>query len=186
MTHRADVARGRDVVARWCALAEQRLEYLTELFETGRWRRYHSEIAFLENIQEAKAAVEIWRSLATREATPDNHAVEISWLGRPWSKLPPVDMFRDQVLLFTPQKTPIRAESPPRAISMSAEAKQVCSDDAPSAPVSSDAAADPGPSLALDPIVDPAFDSALDPVMDRLTRDIAAIAERYPLLRNVM
>jgi hypothetical protein len=69
---------------------------------------------------------------------------------------------------------------------MSAEAKQVCSDDAPSAPVSSDAAADPGPSLALDPIVDPAFDSALDPVMDRLTRDIAAIAERYPLLRNVM
>jgi hypothetical protein len=34
--------------------------------------------------------------------------------------------------------------------------------------------------------VDPAFDSALDPVMDRLTRDIAAIAERYPLLRNVM
>jgi hypothetical protein len=26
----------------------------------------------------------------------------------------------------------------------------------------------------------------LDPVMDRLTRDIAAIAERYPLLRNVM
>ena len=43
MTHRLDVARGRDVVARWCALAEQRLEYLTELFETGRWRRYHSE-----------------------------------------------------------------------------------------------------------------------------------------------
>ena len=62
------MARGRDIVARWCNLAEQRLEYLTELFETGRWRRFHSERAFLENIQEAKAAVEIWRDLLTREA----------------------------------------------------------------------------------------------------------------------
>jgi uncharacterized repeat protein (TIGR03809 family) len=186
MTHRADVARGRDVVARWCALAEQRLEYLTELFETGRWRRYHSEVAFLENIQEAKAAVEIWRCLATREATPDNHAVEISWLGRPWAKLPRVEMFQDQLHRLMPQKAPSLAESLPRDISIAAETKQVCSDDAPSAPVSTDPAAGPGPNPALDPIVDPAFDSALDPVMDRLTRDIAAIAERYPLLRNVM
>ncbi len=34
------------------------------MFETGRWRRYHSELAFLENIQEAKRAVQIWRALA--------------------------------------------------------------------------------------------------------------------------
>ncbi|WP_338698500.1 TIGR03809 family protein [Bradyrhizobium sp. 26S5] len=61
MTHRTDVARGQQIVARWCNLAEQRLEHLTELFETGRWRRYHSEQAFLENIREARAAVEIWR-----------------------------------------------------------------------------------------------------------------------------
>ena len=65
MAHPTDVARGRDIVARWCNLAEQRLEYLTELFETGRWRRFHSEVAFLENIQEAKAAVETWRDLLT-------------------------------------------------------------------------------------------------------------------------
>src|SRR5258706_10842551 len=82
MTHRADVARGRDIVARWCALAEQRLEYLTELSETGRWRRFHSELAFLENIQEAKIAVETWRGLLMREASCDNSAVDISWLGR--------------------------------------------------------------------------------------------------------
>ena len=74
MTHRIDVARGRDIVARWSALAERRLDYLTELFETGRWRRFHSEVAFLENIQEAKAAVETWRDLLTREASPDNSA----------------------------------------------------------------------------------------------------------------
>lgn len=55
----------RDVAARWCALAEQRLEHLSEMFETGRWRRYHSELAFLENIQEAKRAVQTWRALAT-------------------------------------------------------------------------------------------------------------------------
>ncbi|MCK1400932.1 TIGR03809 family protein [Bradyrhizobium sp. 4] len=69
MTHRQeairDVAIGRDVAARWCALAEQRLVHLSEMFETGRWRRYHSEIAFLENIQEAKLAVQTWRALAT-------------------------------------------------------------------------------------------------------------------------
>ncbi|WP_028135364.1 TIGR03809 family protein [Bradyrhizobium japonicum] len=59
------MAAGRDVAARWCALAEQRLQHLSEMFETGRWRRYHSEIAFLENIQEAKLAVQTWRALAT-------------------------------------------------------------------------------------------------------------------------
>ena len=69
MTHRQQsiyaVAVGRDIAARWCALAEQRLQHLSEMFETGRWRRYHSEIAFLENIQEAKRAVQTWRALAT-------------------------------------------------------------------------------------------------------------------------
>ncbi|MCA1468731.1 TIGR03809 family protein [Bradyrhizobium sp. IC3195] len=74
MTHRQEFAReefvrdaagSRQIAARWCALAEQRLQHLSEMFETGRWRRYHSEIAFLENIQEAKRAVQTWRALAT-------------------------------------------------------------------------------------------------------------------------
>jgi uncharacterized repeat protein (TIGR03809 family) len=80
MTHRSDVARGREIIERWCLLAEQRLDYLTELFETGRWRRFHSEAAFLENIQEAKTAVETWRMLLNQEASPDNSAVDTSWL----------------------------------------------------------------------------------------------------------
>src|ERR1700722_7594540 len=83
MTHQLDVARGRDTLARWCALAEARLDHLTELFETGRWRRYHSEVSFLENIQEAKSAVLVWRDLASREASRDNSAIDVSWLGRP-------------------------------------------------------------------------------------------------------
>ena len=104
MTHRLDVAVGRDVVARWCNLAEQRLEYLTELFETGRWRRFHTELAFLENIQEAKAAVETWRNLLMREASLDNSAVDMSWLGHTQSALPSAERLRDG---------PDRAPSPP-------------------------------------------------------------------------
>jgi len=71
MTHRQESVRavvgGRDIAARWCALAEQPLEHLSEMFETGRWRRYHSELAFLENIQEAKRAVQTWRAIAAGE-----------------------------------------------------------------------------------------------------------------------
>ena len=67
MTHRTDEAPRREVIARWCALAEQRLNYLTEMFESGRWRRYYSEHAFLENIREAKLAVETWRNLSGSE-----------------------------------------------------------------------------------------------------------------------
>src|SRR4051812_33443723 len=88
MAQRADLARGQEILERWRALAEQRLDHLTELFESGRWRRYHSEVSFLENIQEAKTAVETWRRLATREATLDNSAVDISWLNSP-KPLPP-------------------------------------------------------------------------------------------------
>src|SRR4051794_9956252 len=88
MAQRADVARGREIIERWCVLAEQRLDHLTELFESGRWRRYHSEVSFLENIQEAKKAVETWRQLLNREASLDNLAVDISWLNSP-KPLPP-------------------------------------------------------------------------------------------------
>jgi uncharacterized repeat protein (TIGR03809 family) len=190
MTYRADVAASRDVVARWCALAEQRLEYLTELFETGRWRRYHSEVAFLENIQEAKAAVEIWRDLVTREAARDNSAVDMSWIGRPRTVPPPTDIFSGQVHRPRPQPAPLPAKPLPRDVSIAVKTAQVSSDEAPSAPYFDAPAMHP----AIDPILDPAveraveraLDRALDPIMDRLTQDFAAIAERYPLLRNVM
>jgi uncharacterized repeat protein (TIGR03809 family) len=79
MTHRQDAAVSRDLVVRWCALAEQRLEYLTAMFESGRWRRYYGELAFLENIQEAKTAVEKWRRLSTPGATRENPAIDVAW-----------------------------------------------------------------------------------------------------------
>jgi uncharacterized repeat protein (TIGR03809 family) len=119
MTLHVDVARGRNVVARWCNLAEQRLEYLTELFETGRWRRYHSELAFLENIQEAKAAVETWRDLLTRAGAPG-------------------EILRERVQLYQPAPAPTAIEPPPRDIPedilAALESELIGSDEAPSAP----------------------------------------------------
>jgi uncharacterized repeat protein (TIGR03809 family) len=159
MTHQIDVARGRDTVARWCALAEQRLEYLTELFETGRWRRFHSELAFLENIQEAKTAVGIWRDLSQREALRANSAVDIAWLGRTGATLSPGQSLDDQAPMLQPQPAAM-ADPPPREVSSAAETNRVCSEEAPSAP---------------------AMDNATEP-----TINIAAIEQRYPQLRNAL
>jgi uncharacterized repeat protein (TIGR03809 family) len=50
-------------VARWRKLAEQRLEHITDLFVTGRWRRYFSEADFLELVRQTKDAVATWRRL---------------------------------------------------------------------------------------------------------------------------
>jgi uncharacterized repeat protein (TIGR03809 family) len=162
MTHHVDVARGRDIVSRWCNLAEQRLEYLTELFETGRWRRFHTERAFLENIQEAKAAVELWRSLETREASLDNTAVDLSWLGRRQStqriseRIPPAT-----------RPAPVAAEPSPRELpgDVLIALESVLAGSA-AAPSVSDA---------------PALD---DPNLPSL--DLEMMQERYPLLRNAL
>jgi uncharacterized repeat protein (TIGR03809 family) len=135
MTHQLDVARGRDIVARWCALAERRLDYLTELFETGRWRRYHSELAFLENIQEAKSAVEIWRDLSTREASRNNSAIDISWLGHGRAMPSRGESLRDQVH----GRAEIAAAAPSSAISIVPEAGRVYSAQAPSVSETGDA-----------------------------------------------
>jgi uncharacterized repeat protein (TIGR03809 family) len=159
MAQRTELARGRDLVARWCVLAEQRLDYLTELFETGRWRRFHSEIAFLENIREAKEAVETWRGLLTREASLDNGAIDISWLGRSGVISPP----RSDAA-HAPQ--PRLAEMPARPLlvaSIAPEPEPVLADATPAA---SEA-------------------DALEQTM-ALTLDIVAMQERYPLLRNAL
>ncbi|WP_316238699.1 TIGR03809 family protein [Bradyrhizobium sp. SZCCHNR1015] len=67
MTHRPDVACSRELAARWCALAERRLDHLTELFDSGRWRRYYTEQSFLDDLRHAKAAVQTWQALSRAE-----------------------------------------------------------------------------------------------------------------------
>jgi uncharacterized repeat protein (TIGR03809 family) len=148
MTYQLDVARSRKLVARWCMLAEQRLEYLTELFETGRWRRYHSELAFLENIQEAKAAVENWRKLSVSAASGDYAPVEISWPTHKTASLLPK-------LMATDIPTEPSADTPlvPETRFASSESEEA------SVRITTQEGAE-------------------------LTLDVAAIAQRYPLLRN--
>jgi uncharacterized repeat protein (TIGR03809 family) len=87
MTHIPDAARHRDVVARWCALAERRLQYLTELFDSGRWRRYYSERAFIETVREATAVVAFWRDLAGLEPAKTNSSLDIAARVQPRSAL---------------------------------------------------------------------------------------------------
>ena len=168
MTHRIDTAQGGEIVTRWCALAEQRLEYLTELFETGRWRRFHSELAFLDNIQEAKTAVKIWRELSSREAAQDNSQVDAAWLARAGATLPRGPALRNQVRGLQPQPAAVPHEAISE-VSIAAEADRVGSDDAPSAPVSD------SPALGL------VLDNAPAPALD-----MSAMQERYPLLRNAL
>jgi uncharacterized repeat protein (TIGR03809 family) len=168
MAQPADVARGRNIVARWCNLAEQRLEYLTELFETGRWRRYHTELDFLENIQEAKAAVETWRDLLSREAALDNTAIDMAWLGRRRTTPLPRDVgYRQPVVQLTPQPAPIAAAPPQR-----------------------DAAADVLAALERQFAVAAEVPSVPDaPGLDDMSMpalSLDAMKERYPLLRNAL
>jgi hypothetical protein len=112
MTHRQDAALSRDLVARWCALAEQRLDYLTAMFESGRWRRYYGELAFLENIQEAKTAVEKWRRLSAPGAAPEDPAVDIAWQAMPSASVMVRPAFDVPV---TAEKDFVAADQAPRA-----------------------------------------------------------------------
>jgi uncharacterized repeat protein (TIGR03809 family) len=135
------------IAARWCNLAERRLEYLTELWETGRWRRFHSEIQFLQNIQEAKAAVETWRALARREASLDNNSVDLAWLGRRGTKPLPLTTAAARSRVRTAGRpgataaaTGARAEGrlPPRAVAAekpaAVERQLIVAEQAPPAP----------------------------------------------------
>jgi uncharacterized repeat protein (TIGR03809 family) len=157
MASQPDVAKGREIIARWCNLAEKRLEYLTELFDSGRWRRFHSEESFIENIREAKRAVETWRELLSREATRDNRPVDLSWLGRARTTMPQNAFRRVAVSLPRIADVPI---VPPQPISILAEDDEVVSD-----------------TRSGEPVREEAFAVALDH---------ATVAARYPILRNTL
>lgn len=157
MNEQSDVIRGRAVVERWCILAEQRLEYLTELFETGRWRRYHTELDFLDNIQEAKSAVQTWRGLLTREATPNNQPVDLSWLG--------VNPKLQPRLTALPREAPAAWTAPTRPVTV-----QYAPPVVPVEPAEPVAAA-------------PQDDDAAEPVSWERQLDLVVMQQRYPLLR---
>src|ERR1700747_1245336 len=111
MTHRKDAARDADVLGRWRLLAEQRLDYLTQLFESGRWRRFYGEVAFLENIREAKVAVETWRGLSSGRAGAEP-VIRVTWRVQE----PQVRQLRAR-----PVETPVAIAPEPEPIAMDDE-----------------------------------------------------------------
>jgi hypothetical protein len=156
MTHRNGAARSADVLGRWRQLAEQRLEHLTELFESGRWRRYYGELAFIENIREAKVAVETWRGLAAGRGAAAEPVIKVTWPDPARERPRPIE----PMLAIAPE--PIEM---------------------PVAMESEFAAADP--SRAEEPVIDlVALERALGTAEEVL--DLGSIEQRYPLLRNTL
>jgi uncharacterized repeat protein (TIGR03809 family) len=161
MAKRSDMARGREIIERWCVLAEQRLSHLTDMFESGRWRRYHSETAFLENIQEAKTAVETWRLLLSQHASA-NSAIDMSWLDRRTPLPPrPASLLRDEP-----------RPAPPRSLKIVGDRTV------------------PGPRMDLPlekaPVHQIALASSADDKAWERGLDLTVMQQRYPLLRNAL
>jgi len=59
--HRLD-----EIARRWRDLADRRLGYFTELYRSGRWKRYYSEESFAARMRDVIKAVKLWRDLADR------------------------------------------------------------------------------------------------------------------------
>jgi uncharacterized repeat protein (TIGR03809 family) len=160
MTLRTDVARSRDLLACWRELAEKRLEYLTEMFETGRWRRYYSEFVFLENVREAKLAVETWRALSTPDPAR-NSVIVISWSAPERALQPCKSSAHAEPSAAAPPDILIAAETP-----AAVKADKGAPNEAPAAPVVD--------MLALQRALNELSEATPD----------AIVAERYSLLRN--
>ncbi|MGY4496502.1 putative repeat protein (TIGR03809 family) [Bradyrhizobium sp. GM24.11] len=208
MTHRQSAAGSRELAARWCALAEQRLEHLSEMFETGRWRRYHSELAFLENIQEAKRAVQTWRALANGGDVAAAAASVTSAFG--WSPATMPRVFpREQAQTVQPQTLQSQTLQPkavqPKAVHIAPETAvpvrlepklDVLAEivEAPIAPV---APTPPAPVVRMAPTAPASIASFLQTFSPPAAEIVAApervveftfsldgIEAKYPLLRN--
>lgn len=162
MAQRPDIERGRAIVERWCALAERRLDYLIELQDSGRWRRFHSEPDFQDNLKEARAAVESWRTLASREASLDNQPVDFGWLGRDAVPLARREIVTRADCLTHDIREAMTATAAATIVAVAVAAPPV----APDAPDVADA---PGRSDDMAPVL-----------------DLTAMQQRYPLLRNAL
>lgn len=206
MTHRQefvrDAAAGRAIAARWCALAEQRLQHLSEMFETGRWRRYHSEIAFLENIQEAKRAVQTWRALATGGDVAEAAASVTPAFGWSPATMPRMAPRGQQAQTVQPKAVhiahatamPLRLDQKPDVLAEITEAPiaplaPVAPHAVPAAtaPLTSSAARAPSAALAtlLPQFSPPATEIVAAPErVVEFTFSLDGLEAKYPLLRN--
>ena len=172
------------------------------MFETGRWRRYHSEIAFLENIQEAKRAVQTWRALATGADGAEAAASVMPAFGWSPATMPRVYPREQQAQTVQPKAVhiapetavPVRLDPKPDVLAEVTEAPI-----APPAPLAAPAAMAPRtapevrPPLAVPAAVaallpqfaPPAEESVVAPErVVEFTFSLDGLEAKYPLLRN--
>lgn len=177
------------------------------MFETGRWRRYHSELAFLENIQEAKRAVQTWRALANGGDVAAAAASVTSAFG--WSPATMPRVFpREQTQTMQPQSLQPQTLqpkavhiAPETAVPVGLEPKlDVLAEivEAPIAPVAPTApVAPPAPVVRMAPTAPASIASFLQTFSPPAAEIVAApervveftfsldgIEAKYPLLRN--
>lgn len=177
------------------------------MFETGRWRRYHSELAFLENIQEAKRAVQTWRALANGGDVAAAAASVTSAFG--WSPATMPRVFpREQTQTMQPQSLQPQTLqpkavhiAPETAVPVGLEPKlDVLAEivEAPIAPVAPTApVAPPAPVARMAPTAPASIASFLQTFSPPAAEIVAApervveftfsldgIEAKYPLLRN--
>ena len=55
-----------EVAQKWRALAERRQAHFLELYESGRWKHYYSEVQFIHRLREAIRLSERWAEIAPR------------------------------------------------------------------------------------------------------------------------
>jgi len=69
------VPRFDELSRRWLELAERRLAYFSELYRSGRWRRYYTPERFAESVVDVMKAAAIWRELAGKTPTTDENDI---------------------------------------------------------------------------------------------------------------
>jgi uncharacterized repeat protein (TIGR03809 family) len=55
-----------ETAQKWRDLAEKRRAYYAELYRSGRWRHYYSEIEFVLRMRDVVACAETWARIAPR------------------------------------------------------------------------------------------------------------------------
>jgi uncharacterized repeat protein (TIGR03809 family) len=191
-----DISRGRQILVRFLALAEERLAYLTGLYETGRWTRYFTQTELLDNVRDAKNAVDAWKLLVSTEALPNNRPVDLDWLnhGRPLPArqhlLPDVEHrqlsarfmetmpepdFDSATFQSVARQTAAIHPRPGVAEPIRTEKPMMV------VPVTTDAVRLPAPAVAA--VLKPVIESP-KPAAWQNSLDFALMRERYPLLRK--
>jgi len=55
-----------ELIEKWRSLAARRQAYFIQLYETGRWRLYYSQEAFILAMREVVAGTQAWEDLARK------------------------------------------------------------------------------------------------------------------------